>query len=130
MVQKVPYLVGNDNIPLSGKYVGMAEELESIVEESLIDWYETRVQYDFCDPKDTSNQTPLAQPRNINRWMAHLLLTTTVNFAASATSDAKSYIIPNDHFYNQELLSQLSFKNGKKIAVTPHHWLLSLHTYC
>ncbi|KAI9170659.1 hypothetical protein HJFPF1_00129 [Paramyrothecium foliicola] len=115
-IKKVPYLIGNDGTPLGGENIVMADELESIVEESLIDWYGTRVHNDFCDPKDPSNQTPLEQPKNIHRWMAHLLLTTTVNFAASATSGATTYTIPNDHFYNQELLSQLTFTNKKKIA--------------
>ena len=50
--------------------------------------------------------------------MAHLLMTTTINFAAFNDSDLDNWYIPNDHFYNSELLSSLQVMNGKQLVVS------------
>ena len=125
MVQEIPYLVGSDGSPLAGPFIDSADNLEPIVKDTVTDWYQSRVNFDFCDPADKSHQKPRNKPLNIHRWMAHLLLTTTVNFAASNSSDATTYTVPNDHFYNAELLAGLSFKD-KKLLVSKSTFTKSL----
>ncbi|KAI9655095.1 MAG: hypothetical protein M1821_005578 [Bathelium mastoideum] len=114
-VQKVPYLVGSDGSPLSGKYVATADNLEPTIVNIVIGWYRTRLVFDFSDPADTTKQSPRTRPGNLHRWAAHLLLTTTINIVASPDSDARTYTVPSDHFCNLELLSRLHFSNNKKL---------------
>ena len=89
-----------------------ADTLEPVVIKAVTGWFNSRLSSDFCDPSDPSNQTPLTQPTNVHRWMAHLLLTTTVSFAASNNSAATTYSIPDDLFYNAELVTNLDFSDN------------------
>ncbi|RMZ68437.1 histidine acid phosphatase [Pyrenophora seminiperda CCB06] len=85
---------------LSGASVRDAHNFQDIVEDSIRNWYGTRLSADFVDPK---TQGPKASPDNVQRWMAHLLLTTTVNFATS-TFNGTTYTADMNLFFNSELL--------------------------
>ncbi|KAL8724854.1 MAG: hypothetical protein Q9166_007708 [cf. Caloplaca sp. 2 TL-2023] len=80
--------------------VSSPEVLEGFVSNGVSNLFQTRRDADFID---TNNMSPLAQPKNIARWVAHLLLTTTVNIRSSHL-DHQKLIAPIDHFYDNELL--------------------------
>jgi hypothetical protein len=100
MLQGIPYLTAPGLPVLSGASVRDAHNFQDIVEDGVRNWYGTRLTSDFIDPK---TKGPRANPNNVQRWMAHLLLTTTVNFATS-TSDGTSYTADMNLFFNSELL--------------------------
>jgi hypothetical protein len=77
--------------------------MEPIVQNGVNKWYTTRKTLDFLG---TDNRLR-SQPSNIRRWMAHLLLTTTINIAVAQTIRQK-WFAPANHFYNKEMLSQYS----------------------
>jgi hypothetical protein len=83
-----------------------AESMEPIVEKGVSKWYNTRKILDFFD----SQHRLRSQPSNVRRWMAHLLLTTTVNITVAQTIQQK-WFAPANHFYDQEMLSQYSKTN-------------------
>ncbi|KIW87788.1 uncharacterized protein Z519_11762 [Cladophialophora bantiana CBS 173.52] len=83
--------------------VKSAESLESIVEKGISKWYSTRKSLDFLD----SGNRLRSNPSNVRRWMAHLLLNTTINIAVAQTIGQK-WRAPANHFYNREMFSQYS----------------------
>ena len=90
-----------------------AENLEESIRSTVTNWYDTRLQNDLIDTSK-DGQKPKTQPSNIPRWMAHFLLTTTINIATSQT-DGTTYRAPLDHFIDNELLSNY----GSDIFVGP-----------
>lgn len=60
-------------------------------------WFKQRQKNDFFDEQ----KQLLKQPRNIRWWVAHLLLTTTVNIAGASN---QGFVVPPDHFLDNELL--------------------------
>lgn len=89
-----------------GAAVQQADQLEPIVKFHINNWYKVRLAADWSSPSSQQKQ-PKPQPTNVHRWMAHLLLTTTVNFSTSL-NDGTTYTAPPDHFYNNELFLQSS----------------------
>lgn len=79
-------------------------ELEEAIEQGVDNWFETRKGLDFGSSKNINKN-----PSNIPRWVAHLFLTTTINIGC-AQSDGSTNMIPLNHFYNSELLGQVSAK--------------------
>lgn len=77
--------------------------MEPIVVNGISKWYGTRKTLDFFD----SGNRLRSQPSNSRRWIAHLLLTTTVNIAV-AQSISQKWFAPANHFYDKEMLSQYS----------------------
>ena len=100
MLQGIPYLTAGNLPALSGASVRDAPLFQNLVESSVTDWYSTRQSSDFVDP---TSGGPNTSPQNVQRWMAHLLLTTTVNFATSS-DDGSTYTADMNHFFNSELL--------------------------
>ena len=80
-----------------------AENLENSIKSSVTNWYNTRLENDLID-SSKNGQQPKTRPSNISRWMAHFLLTTTINIATSQT-DGTTYTAPLDHFIDNELFS-------------------------
>ena len=97
--QKTPWLTSKPTSPLF-QNVGSPEVLEGFVSTGISNLFETRRDADFINVEDMS---PLSQPKNVERWMAHLLLTTTVNIGSSHT-DRQILKAPVDHFFDNELL--------------------------
>jgi hypothetical protein len=93
-----------------GGSVAFADVLEPIIKDAVTNWYATRLATDFCDTLDPKTQKPRAQPTNVHRWIAHLLLTTTINIQTSQY-DGQNYTAPYDHFFNYELLQQPAFSD-------------------
>jgi hypothetical protein len=100
MLQGIPYLTAPNLPALSGASVRDAHNFQDVVEDSIRNWYGTRLSSDFLE---SNNGAPKTSPGNVQRWMAHLLLTTTVNFATS-TSNGSTYTADMNHFFNSELL--------------------------
>jgi hypothetical protein len=100
--KQAPYLTDQGTgLIFSG--ITSAESMEPIVENGVNKWYSTRKVMDFFD----SQRHLRSEPSNIRRWMAHLLLTTTVNIIVAQTIRQK-WFAPANHFYDQEMLSQYS----------------------
>ncbi|KAL7948108.1 hypothetical protein V8C42DRAFT_316712 [Trichoderma barbatum] len=99
------------------------EELETAIKNGIVNWFLTRRKKDFFD----SSSKLLKNPTNIPRWVSHLFLTTTINMQAaylkplnkpSLVPDAiianvpkpkGVWVIPENHFYDQELLCLPNF---------------------
>ncbi|KAK3368704.1 hypothetical protein B0H63DRAFT_529067 [Podospora didyma] len=78
--------------------------LEDMITTGVSNWFKQRQKTDFFD----ASSKLLSSPRNIPRWVAHLLLTTTINIvAARMESDGDTFQIPLDHFYDNELLQNV-----------------------
>ncbi|KAE8355652.1 hypothetical protein BDV28DRAFT_155259 [Aspergillus coremiiformis] len=96
--------------------VTSAEDLETNVVTPLVNkWFNLHANRDF-------NGQHNAQPANLHRWMAHLLLTTTINIATGSRvaavfehhKQAGSELplrSPKDLFMNFELLTRDQFSN-------------------
>ena len=97
--RKIPWLTSKLTSALF-QNVSSSEVLEGFVSNGISNLFQTRRDADFINPDDLS---PLTQPKNIGRWMAHLLLTTTINIISSH-SDRQRLMAPVDHFFNNELL--------------------------
>lgn len=80
--------------------VDTANVLQPIVQEGVSKWFNQRRLNDF-----QLNSTPV----KIQRWMAHYLLTTTVNIQTATPiqtqTGSSSYNAPADHFFNSQLQS-------------------------
>jgi hypothetical protein len=99
MLEAIPYLTSPGGACLSR--VEDAPGFQQLVENGVSNWYDTRLSSDFADP---SSGKPLTNPTNVQRWMAHLLLTTTVNFATSS-NNGFTYNADENLFFNYELLA-------------------------
>lgn len=64
----------------------------------------------ICVTWRTQKKLPKSKPQNIPRWMAHLLLTTTVNFATCKLRWHKLWCTPR-LFFNRELLALAQFSD-------------------
>ena len=117
---ELDYLTPAQWNPLGG--LGSAEQLEQDIITGLIySWFQQRCENDF---KKTDGQYK-PEPANVHRWMAHLLLTTTINIATvlkwlplppqkitkSHQQGACLYEPPLDLFMNSELLLQDTFSD-------------------
>ena len=80
-----------------GATVVTADSLESLILSGVQAWFKQRQKNDFLDKKEQL----LTQPYNIQRWVAHLLLTTTINIAGASNQGS---VVPPDHFLDNELL--------------------------
>lgn len=109
-----------------------AFELEGHIKQTVTDWYSTRLMSDFSN-KSNGKLVPKTQPANIRRWMAHLLLTTTINIGTSQIDD-DNYAAPQNLFFNEELLKHGPFKfsvssrpleikiHFNKLSIAPDKW--------
>lgn len=99
-----PYL-STENVPL-GKVLP-ANILEQIVRDAVRMCFTRRIQNDFL----SADMTPNPNPPNIQRWMAHLLLTTTINIAAAENSTEGSgheaFLAPQNLFLDVDTFSRL-----------------------
>ncbi|KNG87651.1 hypothetical protein ANOM_004147 [Aspergillus nomiae NRRL 13137] len=116
---ELDYLTPAQWNPLGG--AGSAEQLEQDIITGLISsWFQQRCENDF---KKTNGQYK-PEPANVHRWMAHLLLTTTINIAtgskvvAFATTEDNKFspagsltLAPLDLFMNFELLLKDTFSD-------------------
>ena len=82
---------------LGGATVATADSLEPLILSGVQVWFKQRQKNDFLDDKAQL----LTQPHNIQRWVAHLLLTTTINIAGASN---QGFVVPPDHFLDNELL--------------------------
>ena len=82
---------------LQGATVLTADYLEPLILSGVQAWFKQRQKNDFFDEKGQL----LTQPHNIKRWVAHLLLTTTINIAGASNQGS---VVPPDHFLDNELL--------------------------
>ena len=82
---------------LVGATVTTADLLEPLILSGVQAWFKQHQKNDFFDEKGQL----LTQPNNIQRWVAHLLLTTTINIAGASN---QGFVVPPDHFLDNELL--------------------------
>lgn len=98
--------------------VNSAEGLETDIIKVLVTrWFQLHHDNDF---KENDGQHK-SEPANLHRWMAHLLLTTTINIAAGAkvvtffaqnpSANALPFRAPHNLFMNFELLLQSRFND-------------------
>ncbi|KAL2785090.1 hypothetical protein BJX66DRAFT_315515 [Aspergillus keveii] len=95
-----PYL-SNNNLPLGN--IKSADHLETIVRRGVSAWNAQRKKHDFKNEDGTLKLSPA----NIPRWMAHLLLTTTVNIHCGERGQLGGQDIvtlPPSHFFNKDVL--------------------------
>ncbi|KAK4224652.1 hypothetical protein QBC38DRAFT_12997 [Podospora fimiseda] len=100
-----PYLTQPSSKPrlLSALTVG-PDLLEKFIETGVNNLFNHRLTNDFFVNSTRSKLRD--SPAHLSRWVAHLLLTTTINMAAAKMdSGGTSFQIPRNHFYNDELLS-------------------------
>ncbi|KAF2225804.1 hypothetical protein BDZ85DRAFT_307780 [Elsinoe ampelina] len=101
--KKAPYITQVGQAMLSAVDQN-PNDLEGFIKTGVLNWFTNRQTWDFFDSQRNNLQE---HPKNVDRWTAHLFLTTTINIAtASQNSEGTAWIVPNDHFYDQELLSQ------------------------
>jgi hypothetical protein len=82
--------------------VTSAESMESFILTGISRWYDSRRNLDFGVQGGFGLR---AQPSNIKRWMAHLLLTTTTNIVP-AIFHSNDWRVDRNLFYNFELLNR------------------------
>jgi hypothetical protein len=104
MLEGIPYLTGSGQKCFVGASVKDADTLEGIIEEAVSDWYNNRQLADFSTGP-SSDAKPRPNPNNVQRWMAHLLLTTTINIGTS-DNDGETFHANQNLFFNSELLSE------------------------
>ena len=104
LFNSTPWLTGPGQSIFTGASVRFANELEPSIKSTVTNWYSVRLMNDLAEPSASNDQKPKKQPSNIPKWMAHILLTTTINISTS-TNDGVTYTAPLDHFVNNELLS-------------------------
>ncbi|KAK4184363.1 hypothetical protein QBC35DRAFT_59114 [Podospora australis] len=101
---EAPYITQPGSKPrlLSALTVG-PDVLERYIKTGVSNFFNQRLNADFF--VDSGKSKLVETPLNISRWVAHILLTTTVNIAAAKMdSGGTSFQIPADHFYDSELL--------------------------
>jgi hypothetical protein len=84
-------------------------QLEASITRGINGWFNTRRKLDFFG----GSSKLVTNPVNIDRWAAHLFLTTTINLGAAvktgsennAALDKADFILPGNHLYDQELLN-------------------------
>lgn len=103
--KSTPWLTEPNQPLFKGGSVGLANDLEPIVKSTVTEWYQNRLSGDLAEATGNNRTAPKTQPSNIPRWMAHFLLTTTINIATSP-NDGQTYTAPVDHFINSEMLSE------------------------
>ncbi|KAK3985450.1 hypothetical protein QBC44DRAFT_384841 [Cladorrhinum sp. PSN332] len=100
-----PYITQPSSKPrlLSALTTG-PDVLERHIETAVNNLFNQRLTNDFF--VDSTRAKLLDSPSHLPRWVAHLLLTTTINMvAAEMDPGGTSFQIPRNHFYNDELLS-------------------------
>jgi hypothetical protein len=65
-------------------------------------WFSSRWKMDFLDDKKQPRETI----KGLKRWVAHILLTTTVNIQTAQLSSEQKWLLPPNHFINFELKGQ------------------------
>jgi hypothetical protein len=99
--QDAPYITQPDQNLLSAVNHN-PNELERMISTGVSNWFSRRRANDFMD----SNNELLKSPANIPRWVSHLFLTTTTNLGAALTDPGTGRTkVPQDHFFDRELLS-------------------------
>ncbi|EPE30986.1 hypothetical protein GLAREA_03953 [Glarea lozoyensis ATCC 20868] len=92
-----PYL--SDSTPLSK--VNSADNMEPYITDGISAWFTSRWKMDFLDAK----RQPLPKVKGLKRWMAHILLTTSINIQ-TALPFQNQWLMPANNVLNFELLSQ------------------------
>jgi hypothetical protein len=95
--------------------VQTADKMEVYVKAGVDKWLNNRRKKDFLDSKSH----PLENVQNVQRWLAHVLLTTTINLTTALPDKQGNYanILPDEHFYNSDLFGTAS---ATQIQVSPH----------
>ncbi|GAB7356936.1 hypothetical protein MBLNU459_g7782t1 [Dothideomycetes sp. NU459] len=107
---QVPYLTDvpdpHKNSTRTLPKVTGADIMELHVESAINKWLNTRQKMDFVDEKSQ----PLVEVSNVQRWLAHVLLSTTVNMTTALAAKTGTYdnIFPDEHFYNSDLFGTSS----------------------
>jgi hypothetical protein len=83
--------------------------MQKYIEAGITKWLNTRRQTDFFDEKSQ----PRTEVRNMKRWLAHVLLTTTVNIGTAQRNTGQGappdqWIFAGKHFYNTDLFGTTS----------------------
>lgn len=91
-----PYL--SDVTPLSK--ITSAENMERYITDGIGSWFASRWKMDFLG----ADKQPLPNVKGLKRWMAHILLTTSVNIQTALPS-GNQWFMPANHVLNFELLS-------------------------
>lgn len=91
------------------------------ITEGIGKWMNTRATNNF---RDSNKQQYLDFiPNGLKRWVAHILLTTTINIASAALQDPNKHNdmdVPPGHFYNQELATfNIGGKNSIFVSTRP-----------
>jgi hypothetical protein len=98
---KFPYL--NDGVNSNLSKIQGADGMEAHIKAGMNKWFNSRRQMDFVDEKGH----PRVEVKNVKRWLAHLLLTTTVNITSALpvtrSGQANDFDFPQEHFYNSGL---------------------------
>jgi len=94
--QNAPYL--SDITPLSK--ITSADQMERYITDGIASWFASRWRMDFLD----NQKQPLQKVKGLKRWMAHILLTTSVNIQTALPSQ-NQWLMPANHVINFELLS-------------------------
>lgn len=77
--------------------------MESYIKSGINRLFSSRRQMDFVDEK----LNPRVEVKNVKRWLAHVLLTTTVNITSALQNTQPAqhvdFDFPSEHFYNSDL---------------------------
>lgn len=94
--------------------VQTADKMEAYVKAGVDKWLNNRRKKDFLDNKSH----PLENVQNVQRWLAHVLLTTTINLTTALPDKLGVYagLLPDEHFYNSDLFGTAA---ATQIQVSP-----------
>jgi hypothetical protein len=109
-----PYLSDNVNSNLSN--IQGADRMENYIKAGMNKWFNSRRQMDFVDEKGH----PQVEVKNVKRWLAHVLLTTTVNITSALPNtqpgQTNNFDFPQEHFYNSDLFGTTAAK-GIQVSI-------------
>lgn len=102
--------------------VSGADELEPLIKNGVNKWFARRSAIEFDDASTDKLASTDKQPssdarygRNIQRWMSHILLTTTINISTAQANPDRTgeaeWVAPIDHFINNTLLHTSAFSD-------------------
>ncbi|KAF9022415.1 hypothetical protein BDZ89DRAFT_1137365 [Hymenopellis radicata] len=99
--------------------LGRAEDLEPIVRQSVIMWYQSRFTRDFVDPTSKKGLPQITSA--VEQWISHILLNRSMNIATSQTSSVQAAVgsdisgIPATMFYNSNALQTVLPNAGNSL---------------
>lgn len=106
MIESLPYLSGPGVLFSS---VSDPDKLQLVVQRGINRWFTKRSANDFPQP---CGAVKMETEKVTLRWMAHALLTTTINTSAATQNSIYKeleWLAPVDHFINNMVLHQSEF---------------------